>query len=165
MIDVVARVWAIEARVLEVARPAFLTLVRLYWGWAFATNGWGKLHHLDDIAAWFGNDLHIPMPYANAVAASCTELFGGIALLIGLGGRVLTIPLVVTMSVAYATSDLAGLRGLWTSSAACELPNCQAFEDAAPFSFLMAALLVLLFGPGPISVDAAIARWWTARSG
>ena len=95
--DVLARVerlLTLERTALEWAQAPFLLVVRLYWGWSFATNGWGKLHNIDQIAKWFGEDLHIPAPLANAYAASTTEFLGGILLFIGLGGRVSTIPLV-----------------------------------------------------------------------
>ena len=166
--DFVARVesaLAAERKALELAQAPFLLAVRLYWGWAFATNGWGKLHRIDEIAKWFGDELHIPAPLANAYAASFTELIGGTLLLVGLGGRVATIPLVVTMCVAYATSDYGGLQGLFLSSEACTAsPTCTPFEDAAPFSYLMASTIVLLFGAGPLSADGVIAWWWAKRA-
>ena len=165
MLHRIERALGLELVVLEWLQVPFLTAVRLYWGWAFATNGWGKLHNLDKIAAWFGGELHIPMPYANAVAAASTEFLGGVFLLLGLGGRVATIPLVVVMCVAYLTSDFGSLQSLWHTAAACSaLPECQPFEDGAPFSFLMAATIVLLFGPGPLSLDAVIARWWARKA-
>jgi putative oxidoreductase len=166
--DVLARIeklLAMERTALEWAQAPFLLLVRLYWGWGFATNGWGKLHRIDEIARWFGEDLHIPAPLANAYAASLTELIGGILLLVGLGGRIATIPLVVTMCVAYLTSDFGGVQGLFLSAEACEAAkDCIPFEDAAPFSYLMASLIVLLFGAGPLSLDGLVAWWWRKRT-
>lgn len=166
--DLLARVehlLTLERKALEVAQAPFLLVIRLYWGWAFATNGWGKLHRIDEIAKWFGDDLHIPAPLANAYAASLTELIGGSLLLLGLGGRVATIPLVVTMCVAYLTSDYGGLQGLFLSSEACAASaTCTPFEDAAPFSYLMASAIVLLFGAGPLSADGLIGWWWAKRA-
>ena len=57
------------------------------------------------------------------------------------------------------TSDIAGLRSLWTSSDACQAPDCIAFEDTAASTYFVAAATVLLFGPGLFSVDALIARF------
>jgi putative oxidoreductase len=164
MIDRIAGLLDLERRGLEALQHPFLLVVRLYWGYAFATNGWGKLMRIDEIARWFGEDLGIPMPLLNAYMAASTELVGGILLALGLAGRIATIPLVVTMCVAYLTSDFGGLMSLWMSAEECSRhPECVPFEDAAPFSFLMAASITLLFGPGVFSLDEAIRRFLVPR--
>jgi len=59
-----------------------------------------------DTAAWFGNPdsgLGLPYPELMAWAASLTELTGAILLLIGLGVRWISIPLMATMVVAMVT--------------------------------------------------------------
>lgn len=159
MEDAVARIRKLlnlEVLVLEYASAPFLLFVRLYWGYAFAMSGWGKLHSLPDVTAFFVQ-LHIPAPGANALLVALTELIGGVLLFFGIGGRVFTIPLVICMSVAFLTSDFGGLQSLWLSSAACEATDgCQAFESTAAFSYWMAACIVLLFGAGPLSVDGLI---------
>jgi len=43
----------------------FLLAVRLYWGWQFAQTGWGKLHNIAKITAFFVS-LNIPFPAFNA---------------------------------------------------------------------------------------------------
>jgi len=54
---------------------------------------------------------------------------------------------------------LEPLQSFWLSADACKAaPDCKAFEDAAPFSFLMASVLVLVFGPGKLSLDALFGR-------
>jgi putative oxidoreductase len=164
-VDRVAHLLGREKIALEWAQSPLLLLIRLYWGWSFATNGWGKLHHIDQIAEWFGNDLHIPMPLLNAYVAASTELIGGICLFLGLGGRVMTIPLVFTMCVAYATSDKGAFESFYLSEDACRASQtCVEFVDATPFHFLFASLLVLVFGPGTFSVDQLIANAWNART-
>jgi len=65
--------------------------------------GYNKLSHFEDTAAWFGNaewGLGLPMPEVMTALAAGTELFGGIALTLGLAIRWITIPLMVTMLVA-----------------------------------------------------------------
>lgn len=144
-----------QGRGLDYLQSPLLLAIRLFWGWQFMATGWGKLQNIEQVAAWFGNDLGIPMPLLNAYMAAGTELVGGACLLLGLGGRVMTIPLVVTMCVAYATSDREALVQIWSDP--------DAFLGAAPFLFLFASTLVLVFGPGAVSVDALIARWWRAQ--
>jgi putative oxidoreductase len=124
-----------------------LLLLRITWGWQFFEAGRGKLAHLDSTAAFFGSKLHIPLPYFNAVLASCTETFGGLLLLIGLGSRLVSIPLIITMIVAYITADRAKLAALDT------------FVKANPFPFLLTAVIVLCFGPGKLSVDYLLQRY------
>ena len=59
----------------------FLLFVRLYWGWQFVVDGWGKLHNLPKVIEYFGS-LGLPMPGPNCVlrdrfwnwsAASCSR--------------------------------------------------------------------------------------------
>src|ERR1700761_2682926 len=72
-----------------------LLVIRLYWGWQFFETGKGKLMNLDKTAAFF-DSIHIPWPHLNAVLAGSTECFGGLLLALGLGARIITVPLVFT---------------------------------------------------------------------
>jgi putative oxidoreductase len=105
--------------------------------------------NLDKTAGFFAN-LHIPMPHLNAVMAGCTECFGGLLLLLGLGSRVMTVPLIFTMIIAYLTADLDKVQNIFS--------NPDAFVSAAEFQFMLTAVIVLIFGPGVFSLDALIAR-------
>ena len=55
---------------------ALLLLIRLYWGWQFATDGWAKLHHLDRVGQFFAT-LNLPMPAQTALFVSLLEFVGG----------------------------------------------------------------------------------------
>ena len=69
----------------------------------FIAVGLHKFMHLEDIASWFGNPdwgLGLPAPMLMAILAASAELFGGLALLIGVAVRWFTIPLMITMLVA-----------------------------------------------------------------
>ncbi|PCO05428.1 DoxX family protein [Microbulbifer flavimaris] len=69
--------------------------------------GLNKLGNIGDVAAWFGNPdwgLGLPAPYLMAWLAALTEFVGGIALLIGLGVRLVAIPLMFVMAVAAGTA-------------------------------------------------------------
>lgn len=158
--DRVTDALAKEQRVLVALQAPFLLFLRLYWGWAFMQSGLGKLRNIEGVARWFGEDLGIPMPLANAYMAAGTEVVGGLCLLLGLATSITMVPLVFTMVVALLTSDFAGLRSLWMSSSACEAhPECVPFEDTAASSYFVAAATVLLFGPGLFSVDGLVARF------
>jgi putative oxidoreductase len=145
------------AALLDWGRSPFLLLVRLVFGVQFAQSGWGKLHSLPDVTQFF-TDLGIPMPGANAVVVATHEFVGGILIALGLGGRIVPVPLIFMMCVAYATSDIEAVQksSLW---------NTDPFTSAAPFLFLLTFLLVLFFGPGAFSADELIKRAWGQPSG
>lgn len=80
--------------------------LRLYLVPIFWMAGSKKLQDIDSIAEWFGNPdwgLGLPFPEFMAWAATLTEAGGAILLLIGLGVRWISIPLMVTMAVAALT--------------------------------------------------------------
>ncbi len=54
------------------------------------------------------------------------------------------------MVVAYATAEREALQSIFT--------NPDKFTSADPFLFMLAAIIVLLFGPGPISADGLLQR-------
>lgn len=122
-----------------------LLVIRLYWGVSFMQTGWGKLAHLDRTAEFFAS-LSLPAPKLNALAAGSTEFFGGSLLALGLFARPASVPLIFTMIVAYATADSEALHAIFSEP--------DKFVTAAPFLFLLAALVVLAFGPGRLALDA-----------
>jgi putative oxidoreductase len=125
----------------------FLLFVRLYWGWQLAQSGWGKLHHLSNVGEYFAT-LGLPMPAQMAVFIACIEFFGGIFLALGLASRVTGLVLTVNLIMAYVIGDREALLSLFSDP--------DKFIAAAPFPFLMVSLIVLIFGAGKISADAAI---------
>lgn len=126
-----------------------LLVIRLYWGFAFAQSGWGKLMNLERTAGFFA-DLGLPVPKLNAVMAGATECGGGILLALGLFARPAAVPLIFTMLVAYATAEREALMAIGSDP--------DKFVTASPFLFLLASLIVLAFGPGRFSVDAVLRR-------
>ncbi len=134
-------------KVAGLLRDPFLLAVRLYWGWQFFATGKGKLLNLDKTTEFF-TSLNLPLPKLNAIMAGGTECFGGLLLLIGLFSRFISVPLMFTMIVAYLTADFKAVQGIF------EDPD--SFVSAAPFQFLFASLLIFLFGPGKLSLDALL---------
>lgn len=140
-----ATIETLGAKLGSALQSPLLLLLRLYWGWSFAQTGWGKLMHLDRTAGFFAS-LGIPAPTLNAILAGGTECAGGLLLLLGLGARLVSVPLAFVMIVAYATADREAVQALFSDP--------EKFVTAAPFLFLLTALLVLAFGPGKFSLDA-----------
>jgi putative oxidoreductase len=79
-----------------------LLIIRLTLAYGFYEPAIKKLANFNDIVIWFGQQLHLPFPYANAVLATSAEALGVIALTLGLGTRFFAIPLMVTMTVAIS---------------------------------------------------------------
>lgn len=82
-------------------------LLRLYLAPIFWMAGIQKYDNFSYIVEWFGDDLHLPFPTLMAFLATSTEIAGAIMLLFGFGVRWVSIPLMVTMIVAAATSHWA----------------------------------------------------------
>jgi putative oxidoreductase len=127
----------------------FLLLVRLYWGWQFTTNGWAKLHNLSHVTEFF-TSLALPAPHFTAVFVSTVECVGGILLAVGLLSRLTGLALTIDMFMAYITADRAALTSI--------ISDPGKFYNADPYTFLFAALLVLIFGPGKFSLDTLLER-------
>ena len=125
----------------------FLLSVRLYWGWQFFITGRGKLQDIPRIVGFF-TDLNIPYPLFNAYFVGSLECFGGLLLLVGLGSRLIALPLAINMIVAYLTAHRDSVLTIFQDS--------DKFVTQGPFLFLMASFIVLFFGPGLFSLDKLI---------
>jgi putative oxidoreductase len=120
-------------------------LMRLTLGAVFITTGWGKLHGLDDLTAFF-QTLGIPLPSLNAAVVASTEFFGGLLILVGLGTRLVALPLAFTMVIAIFTARWSEVDGVATLAGFVET------------SYLVMFLALVIGGPGAISLDSALHR-------
>ena len=132
-------------------RSPLLLLIRVYWGWQFFIAGKGKLMDLSKPTEYFAS-LGIPFPHFNAILAGCTECFGGLLLLVGLASRLITIPMIILLVIAYLTADSEAVRAIFSDP--------DKFLGAAEFQFLFAVVIVFVCGPGAFSLDALLARYW-----
>ena len=98
----------------------------------------------------FFQSLGIPFPHAQAILAGATECFGGLLLLAGICSRLVSIPLMILLSVAYLTADLDKVKMIFSD------PDKSLTADE--FLFLFAVVLVFVFGPGKFSADWLIKR-------
>jgi len=81
-------------------------LLRLYLAPIFWMAGTKKFASFESTVAWFGNPdwgLGLPFPTVMAFLAASTETIGAILLVVGLGVRLISVPLIVTMIVAMMT--------------------------------------------------------------
>lgn len=129
--------------------PFLLLFVRLYWGWEFAEDGWGKLHNLGKVTDYFAS-LNLPMPGPTALFVSVVELVGGALLVLGLLSRLTGLVLTVNMLVAFLSveGDRQALLSVFTDP--------DKFSAATPYGFLFASLVILILGPGKLSLDTLL---------
>jgi putative oxidoreductase len=153
---ILINIFSIFDRVFSFLRSPFLLAVRLYWGWQFAQTGWGKLHHLSKVAEFFAS-LHIAFPAANALFNGCLEFFGGLLFALGLASRPISLLLSISMMVAYITAEREALHSVFSDP--------ERFYNADPYTFLFAALLILIFGPGTLALDSVVSRVFGWREG
>ena len=127
-----------------------LLLLRLFVGYFFFETGWGKIHNLDAFTERFV-EWGIPMPAFNAALSAYTEVIGGLLIMAGLATRLISIPLIINMVVAVVTVKMKKVEGL------------DDFAELDEPLYALAFLVLLFAGPGKVSLDYFIARYWTAR--
>jgi putative oxidoreductase len=131
----------------DLLQSPLLFLFRIYFFWPLFLAGKGKLLNISKVSEFFAS-LHLPFPIFNAYLDGSLECFGSLFLIVGFGSRLIALPIVVTMVVAYLTADFEAVAGMLTDP--------DKFVKAAPFPYLLAALVILAFGPGKFSVDALL---------
>src|SRR5260221_6016740 len=127
----------------------FLLVLRLYFFWQLFLTGKGKLANIGRVTEFFAS-LHIPLPTLNAYFIGSLECFGSLLLIIGLGSRLLSLLIVISMTVAYLAADFEAVSSIFSDP--------DKFVKADPFPFLLTAVIVLVFGPGLFSIDSFMKR-------
>jgi putative oxidoreductase len=130
---------------LEGLHPVALLLGRLAVGLLFLSTGWGKVHSIPKVTAFF-ESLHIPAPSFHAYLVGYSELFCGAALVVGLLTRLATVPLIVSMIVAILTAKLPNVHGLFD------------LVEADEFTYLIVLVMIAILGPGRFAIDHVLAQ-------
>jgi putative oxidoreductase len=144
----VASLLAWRAKILSILdgqRSAALRFARLGVGLVFVSTGWGKVHNIPKVIAFF-QSLGIPAAELQAPFVAYTELLCGSAIVIGLCSRLAAIPLVVSMVVAILTAKRADLHGLF---------DLVGFDE---FTYIVLLVVIAVLGPGNFAVDKFIAQ-------
>ncbi len=145
--QMIEKLYRLLIKIGDSLQSPLLLFIRLYWGFQFMQTGWGKLHSLDKVTGYF-TELGIPAPALNATFISGLEFVGGILLMIGLASRPIALLCVGDMIVAFLAGDRDNLKLIFSDP--------DKFQQAAPYPFLFAFLIILIFGPGKASLDALI---------
>jgi putative oxidoreductase len=118
---------------------------RITIGVVFVQSGWGKLHHLDKVVAFF-TSLGIPAPQLQAPFVASVEFFCGGLVLIGLLTRLAAIPLIGTMVVAIMTAKIK------------DVSDFGDFVSLSEYLFIVLLVWLIVKGAGSFSIDCLLAK-------
>lgn len=145
------RIYCSVSAALGRLQSPLLLAIRLYWGFQFAQDGWGKLTHLDKVTEFF-TTLNLPAPHSTALMVGLVELIGGILFGLGILSRLTSLVLFVNMTMAYLSvpDDRVNFSHIFSKP--------EDFYGASPYTYWFAALLILILGPGFFAVDTLLKR-------
>jgi putative oxidoreductase len=127
----------------ETLKDLPLLFFRLILAYGFYQPAINKVQDFNAIADWF-DKMNYPLPLVSAYIAGITELLGVILLILGLGTRLISIPLMIVMLVAIFTVH-AG-NGFAAGDNGFEIP----------LYYLLMLFALVIYGGGRISIDYLI---------
>jgi putative oxidoreductase len=136
----------IADRSLESLRSLLALATRVYVSWQFLKSGWLKLSSWEQTLSLFRDEYHTPLlpPTLAAVLGTAGELVFPVLLIVGLAGRLSALGLFAVNVMAVVSYAHVLLQ--------------EGFEAAAAQHYLWGFMLLMLavYGPGKLSVDALI---------
>jgi putative oxidoreductase len=151
MLGSIRNLYGRGASLLSYLQSPLLLAIRLYWGWQFMQDGFGKLTHLDKVTEFF-TSLALPAPGATAFMVGAIELVGGVLFALGIGSRLVSLVLFLNMTMAYLSvpDDRTNFFHMFSKP--------EDFYGATPYTYWFAALLIMILGPGAFALDGLLAR-------
>jgi len=122
-----------------------LLLFRLILAVGFYEPAMMKVKNLSGVAEWFGS-MNYPLPMISASISMVTEVSGIVLLILGLGSRLIAMPMMFIMVIATFTVHIS--NGFPAGDNGFEIPL---------YYFLMLFALVV-YGSGKYSVDYLISK-------
>ena len=137
-------------KILTADGPAAILFVRLLVGGVFFLEGIKKFLFVEQWGAGRFARIGIPAPAIMGPFVGVVEIVFGFMLLVGLLTRLSSIPLLIDICVAIATTKVPILlkSGFWPMEA----------EARTDYAMLMGLLFLVLAGAGSWSVDTRLAR-------
>jgi uncharacterized membrane protein YphA (DoxX/SURF4 family) len=134
------------AKITATGAPRAALLVRLLVGAVFLSEGIQKFLFAAELGAGRFAKLGLPSPEFLGPFVGVFEIVCGALVLLGLFTRLAAIPLLIIMGVAIYTTKIPTLLhdGFWKT----------AHDGRADFAMTMCALVLLIIGAGPWSLDA-----------
>jgi putative oxidoreductase len=131
-------------------KPLAYLLVRMIVGFVFVSEGIQKFLFSDSLGVGRFIKIGIPTPEVMAPFVGIVEIVCGVFVLLGFLTQLATIPLVVDMLVAIATTKIPILleKGFWA----------MAHEARVDWSMLLGSLFLLIVGGGQWSLDYLITK-------
>jgi len=133
-------------QVVSTDAPPAIVLIRFLVGVVFLSEGIQKFLFPDELGVGRFVKIGIPAPAIMAPFVGFWEIVCGALILFGLLTRVATIPLIIDMLVAIATTKIPILleRGFWA----------MAHEARVDYAMLLGSIFLLIVGAGAWSADA-----------
>ena len=130
-------------------------LVRILVGWVFLSEGIQKFLYPQALGAGRFAKIGIPAPGFFGPFVGAVETICGALLILGLLTRLASIPLIIDISVAIATTKIPMLlhQGFWAAM----------HEARTDFCMLLGSIFLLIVGAGGASLDAKLAGATAAR--
>ncbi len=151
-------------QLLDASGQSWNLVLRLLVGLVFLPEGLKKFLFAEQWGAGRFARIGIPAPAAMAYLVGTVEIVCGTLLLVGLLTRLSTVPLLIDMAVAIATTKLPLLWRATAVSSKVGFWSLQA-ESRTDFAMLMGLAFLLLAGAGPISLDAPLRRRFSLSRG
>jgi putative oxidoreductase len=130
---------------LDTNAPRATILIRLLVGGVFLAEGIQKFLFPAALGVGRFTKIGIPAPQFFAPFVGVVEILCGALLIVGLFTRLATIPLIIDISVAIATTKVPMLfrAGFWAT----------VHEARTDYCMLLGLVFLLLVGSGPFSID------------
>jgi putative oxidoreductase len=140
-----SRRWLFDESVL-----APVILIRLMMGWVFMSEGIQKFLFPDALGVGRFTRIGIPAPQFFAPFVGLVEIVCGALLIVGLLTRLASIPLLINILVAIATTKIPMLSkaGFWG----------MMHEARTDFCMLLGLIFLLIVGSGTLSFDERLSR-------
>lgn len=141
-------------RILSGLGPLVLLLFRVWVALAFWRAGLVKIADPSGTAYLFNNEYHVPLLSADVAAFLGTwiELIAPWFLLLGLGGRLTAVFLFVYNLMAVISYPALWPHGFWSGLVGDD------FNDHKIWAMML--LAIIAWGPGALSIDRLLARFW-----
>src|SRR5437773_2729793 len=142
-----------------VTGPSATMIIRLMAGGVFFWEGILKFVYVNQGVGRFIK-LGIPFPFVTAPFVGWLEIVGGILLMLGLGTRLITIPFIIEMLVAMLSTKPRLFLGTLPLPPPPVPPQVGIWavlhEIRSEYAQIMSCIFLLMSGPGPWSLDAAL---------
>ena len=129
-----------------------LLVFRLFFGLGIALHGCQKLKSPGGAFGWADPGLHFEIPTPFQGLATFAELGGGLAVMLGLLTPLAALGILITMGVAI----LKFHWGVRHATYVVVIPGPDKFDYEAAAHYFIVALVLLLSGPGSLSLDTLL---------